>query len=343
MATTDPPPAAPAPREEGKNVADLVARVRDWFAARPLSKLAPRERMVARLDAFLDRDRAERLIRERFDDAFERTVARLRAEKRAPAEIVGRATADALIRGAGDLEPDDATIRSFFAERAVERLIASLVYDGIVEFLKKGFTPVGDRVGGLLGKLGGMDFAKRVAGIAGGAAGFLGDQLEGQVKAFLQVFAKVAVDRAVAFVTAPENRAAFREMRERAVRRALETPVAEGIARVPPERIALAKERLKTALQGLVRDDALRARIREALIRAYDRHGERTLEAVGIAIGIERKGAKQEPPPPDLVDLIHDLLAADAVGAWLKGRFGARGSAGAAPPEAASPPAPPAP
>ncbi len=301
-------------------VASLLRLARDWLGAKPVSQAIPRDAVLARIDAALTPERIERFAKERFPADWDRTVERLRQEKRSLAEIVGREAAEAAIRAVGEIDPDERTIRAFFGERAVEKLLASLIYDGIVEFLKKGLNPVGTRVGGIFGGLGGAagGFANRLAGLAGGAAGLLGEQLEKQVKAFLEVFAKVAVDRAVAYVTDPANRASFREMRERLVRRGLETPVRDHVARAPAERLEKMKARARDALLGLARDDAARRRVRERVERLFERHGAKTLRALG-----EELGAPAEPrePAPELVRLVAAFLEQEPVVAWFRTRY----------------------
>src|SRR5690349_9605532 len=74
---------------------------------------------------------------ERAGARFDEAVARARGSSRSLADVLGKDASDALVRAAGDAEPDEAMVRSLFAERAAEALLASLLYDGIIEFLRK--------------------------------------------------------------------------------------------------------------------------------------------------------------------------------------------------------------
>lgn len=280
-----------------------IERALRFFDATALGRLLPRECAAAAMRAAAGAadgpERAARRFVERWDDA----VAALRVSDRSLASLLGPEATDAIVRAVGELEPDERMVRALFAERGAEALLASLLYDGIVEFLKK-MNSLGDLVPGVsfAKKLGGGLFA----GLAGGFGDAFEKRMEAQVKSFLQGFVKIALERGVAFVTSPANRAVFREARERIARKALERSARDLLARVPEERARALRDRLAASLR--TRLAALAApggagsadAVLEPLYRRF---------AGETAAAIAEKYALLRPEPGEIAKLLAPALA----------------------------------
>ncbi len=250
-------------------VEEWVARALAALEREPLRALFPPDRVAAAIRAALSAPDAPERGAARFRERFDEVTSRLRASGESVASLAGPAATGVLVRAAGALEPDEAFVRALFGGPAAEALAAALLYDGIVEFVKR-VQSIGDA-------LPGMALARRLGGgVLAGLAGSLGAGIEAQVKAFLQGFVKVALERAVAFATAPANRPLFREARERIARFLLERPAREILAAVPEERLRAARdaaaEAIRQALEALGGPaegggsaEALAARVAEAL------------------------------------------------------------------------------
>jgi O-acetyl-ADP-ribose deacetylase (regulator of RNase III) len=279
----------------------IVAAWKSWSEAQTLAALLPEERAKEALRHAVDEERGLRGLEGRVRRAVDAAVRRLRGEARSARELIGAAAVERLIDAAGALEPDERAIRAFFEERAAHDLLGSVLYDGIVEFMKKanqatealpGITTakkLAGGVGGFLGSLGGG-----LAGaIAGGVREELERRLEEQVRQFLAGFGKVAVDRAVRFATSPQNRAAFRDMRKNLARRILTTPVRElasGITDAQAEDLA---RRLVEGTRAAAEDERATRRL-EGRIEAFAR--ERGGETLAAALA--RSGGEPLPTEP---------------------------------------------
>ncbi len=226
-----PGPAPEAPLTDAE-IDDLIARSQRFLEGEPLGRLFPRERVVRAARAAVavagTPDRAARRFADRFDEA----VAKLRLRTVSAAAVIGADAVVRIVRAAGELEPDEATIRALFAGPATEALLAAILYDGIVEFVK-GMNPLGDGL---------SSFARRLVGGGGGGGGFLGGIVEQQVRSFIKGFVKIALERGVRFATDPQNRAMFRAARERMARLALERPIGEIVRSIPEEKLRGARD-----------------------------------------------------------------------------------------------------
>jgi hypothetical protein len=240
--------------------------LRAWLRARRPAELVTREE-AARLLAELRGDEAFwTRARPRFDEAWARGEARLRAERRALKEVLAPEARARLLEAAEALDPDPEAVRTFLRSPAIERMLGSVLYTGIFEFIRKV-----DLLGNLINKMPVIGpIRKRVMAAF---AEEVETRLEGQIKAFLGGFSGLAVEKMIQFVLSDENREGFRTARRRLAEHLLERPVASLL----PDAATATRWR-DGAWQGLRR--ALVADEGQALDWLYEDHGEASLEAV---------------------------------------------------------------
>lgn len=266
-----------------------------WGEGQALSALAPPERLREALAWALDDAKGARDLDARIGRAVDAAVARVRGEGRSALDLLGKATVERLTDAAGEAEPDERAIRAFFEERAAHDLLGSVLYDGILEFVKKAnqvsellpgvstAKKLAGGVGGFLGSLGGG-----LAGaIAGGVKEELERRLEEQVRTFLAGFGKVAVDRAVRFATSPQNRLAFRDMRRNLARRLLTTPARDLASGLTPEKVADLKRRLTDGARAAIAEERAGGRLAKRIDDFAARSGGETLAALAQRLGGE--------------------------------------------------------
>lgn len=215
---------------DDREIERWIERAQRFFEREPLRRLFSPERAAAAARAAFPPGAEERAAA-RFAERFDEAVARLRASGESAASFLGSAATEDLVRAAGAIEPDDRFVRALFAGPAAEALVATILYEGIVEFVRK-MNALGEA-------LPGVSIAKRLgsgffSGLMGGA---VEKAIEQQARAFIRGFVKIALERGVAFVTSPANRPLFREAAERIARLVLERPARELLAGVPPERL----------------------------------------------------------------------------------------------------------
>lgn len=268
--------------------ARLIAAWKTWLEAQPIERLVPKEKALDALRRLSDERVAQDELRPRIERAFDALHERLRGLDRSAADLLGPRAAERLIDLAGDLEPDERAVKSFFEERAVGDLLGSVLYDGINEFMKKAnqlsdmlpgvqaAKKVAGGLGGLLGSIGG--------GLAGSIAGGMREEVEKrveqQVRAFLAGFGKIAVERAVRFATSPANQKLFREMRRNLAKKALERPLKELVSKLTPEKAADLKRKLADAAIHAAADERTSKRIEKEIERFAAKHGQETPAAL---------------------------------------------------------------
>lgn len=273
----------------------LVTTWKEWLEGQPLAHLLPKDPLVEALRRLSEEEVARGEVAPRIEKAFDAALERLRRETRSGAEVLGPAATERLVDAAGDLEPDERTVRAFFEERAVADLLGDVLYDGISEFMKKAnqlsdllpgvaaAKKLAGGVGGFLGALGG--------GIAGSIAGNvredLQQKLEGQVRAFLSGFGKIAVERAVRFAVSEGNRKLFREMRRNLARKALAAPLRDLVRGLDDARARALRGRLSDAAVRALAEERASRRLEGALERFLAANGSETTLALLRRFGLE--------------------------------------------------------
>lgn len=294
--------------ENDAEIQGSVERALRFWDGEPFERLLPRERAIEAIRAGAAApgaaERAAARFRERFDEALER----LRRSDVSAVTVLGREAVEAIVRATGEVEPSEAAIRSLFIDPAAEALLASLLYDGIIEFLRK-MNSLGDMVPGvaLAKKLGSGLLGGLAGALGGGAGGAFEKAAEAQVKSFLQGFIKVALERGVRFVTSPANRAVFADMRRRLARRALERPAREALASLGDERARGVRDGIASWLEARVRDLAKSEGPGSAAAVVgwiYERAGKETPAALADRFGIAR------PDPRTMAKLLTPAVAA---------------------------------
>lgn len=295
----------PTPESPEARAARAIERALRFLETLPIERGLPLPRVAAAVRATAAAPGAADRAARRFATFFDETLARLRTSGDSAASLLGREATEAIVRAVGELEPDEALVRAVFAERGAEALIASLLYDGIIEFMKK-MNSLGDLVPGVA-------LAKRLGGgLLGGLASSLGgpglgDALEKrvseQVKVFLQGFVKIALERGAAFVTAPANRQLFREARERIARRLLERPARDVLARLSDERARSIRDAVAKFLVERTAQLGAPGEVERLLGPIYRRFGAETAAALADRYALFRFA------PAEIADMLAPAFA----------------------------------
>lgn len=279
---------------------ELCQKTLDWLADEPLGALAPEEKVAEWHRALTDPTRREAIrggLERLLDDGRERLLA----ERRTASELMGERAAKAACELAEAWEPDEASIRRLVRGEAGERMMASVLFDGIMEFVRRAdiLGPIVDRIP----VLGGL--RRR---IMSGLKEEFERRAERQVRLFLETFAKAAVDRAVRFIVSDENRSLMRRARGELAARLLELPLRE--LAVGPARHEKIRRALTDALDGWLADptrlDDLHRRLRE-------RYKDETARGLRERYGLPDPTAHLAPP---LAALALRWLARPEAQAW---------------------------
>jgi hypothetical protein len=266
-----------------------------WLEQRRLEDLVTDEH----LQTWIDEDADAAVIEERFRTAFERiwdhAVKRARDDERTLREAVGEEGARAALDLAEALEPSEESVRAVFEQGATEELLGTVLYDGIMEFLKKAdlLGPVIDKIpviGGLRRRiLSGLreEFERRA---------------ERQVRAFLKTASKAAVQRAIDFVLSQRNREKFRGMRRRLTERLLDARIRDLV--LSDARLERVRKETWERLRDLASD---KERWRANVERARSQHGEKTLAGLRAEWALPDLGWRTAPVLRDLwVAFLHE-------------------------------------
>lgn len=193
--------------------------VQVWLSEKKLADLISKGEVLAVLEALRKDDAFWAEMQPKYEQAWARGEARLRAEKRPLKEMLSDEAVQKLLDGAEAMEPDPEAVRAFLRSPAVETALGQTIYDGIFEFMKKA-----DLFGALLNKLPVIGpIRKKLMAVV---AEEVEPRLEGQVKAFLGGFSGKAVEKLIQRVLAPEHREGFRAARRRLAEHFLGRPIA---------------------------------------------------------------------------------------------------------------------
>lgn len=215
-----------------------------WLRERRPGELVTREESSRLLDDLRKDEPFWTRARPRFDTAWERAERRLRDEKRPLKDLLSPEVQQRLLDGAEALDPDPEAMRTFLRSPAIEKMLGSVLYTGIFEFIKKV-----DLIGAVINRMPVIGpIRKKVMAMF---AEEVETRVEGQIKGFLGGFSGLAVERMIQFVLSPENREAFGKARRRLAEHLLQRPVSSLL----PEPATTA--RWRDAAWKALRDEAL--------------------------------------------------------------------------------------
>lgn len=155
----------------------------------------------------------------KYDEYLDNLESKLRQEDKSVAEILGKSTVDSIYRIIESLPKyDKGVVTTFMNEPAVEKILSSIIYEAIFEFLQKV-----DLIGGIVNTLPVIgpirvtivkEFKKQL------------DRLLGpQIKTFLASYNRIAINRIVDLVISEENAIAFSKVNGNIVRGVLDKSI----------------------------------------------------------------------------------------------------------------------
>eukprot|EP00525_Craspedostauros_australis_P014143 CAMPEP_0198116778 /NCGR_PEP_ID=MMETSP1442-20131203/14457_1 /TAXON_ID= /ORGANISM="Craspedostauros australis, Strain CCMP3328" /LENGTH=330 /DNA_ID=CAMNT_0043774681 /DNA_START=57 /DNA_END=1049 /DNA_ORIENTATION=+ len=203
-----------------------LRQVVDWAKSEPLDSLLPRDDAKSILAELLSSDSL-------IDDSealvainWEKIEARLKAEDRSIAQLLGDGSTDSVLKAVGSIEGYDSdAVRAFLSSDAISSLFSRILYDGIFEFFQR-IDVFGNIVNGLpiIGPI-----RKQ---IVTETKKQLDRSLGPLVQNFLSTYTKIAVVQAGEYVLSPSNRKSFASANVRLVSNILERPINSVL---PPE------------------------------------------------------------------------------------------------------------
>jgi hypothetical protein len=283
-------------------VRELIAGGLDWLEAEPLRRVLPPERLRAWIGEDSDPARVDER-RELFERLWAEGEARLRAETRPLHALLGPALTAEALRLAERLEPSERMVRAAFEQGASADLLSAVLYDGIMAFFQRA-----DLLGPLIDRIPVIGGIRRK--IMGGLKEEFERRLEGQVRAALTDIARVGVERAIAFVLAPENREKFRRMRRALAEKAL----ARSPAQLMPDAATVTEAR-DAVWQKLREEGSRTERLQRWADAGYERFGDRTAAELRRAPDYPTVRARAEEA---LTHLWHAFLQTDAAERWYR-------------------------
>lgn len=246
--------------EPAAEAAAFVEHYEAWLRERTPQELISVDEILEILGEVRGDDAYWEKVRPRFDEAWERTEKELRAEQRSVREILSPKTVERILDGLERADPDPEAIKHFLRSPAIEATLASILYAGIFEFMKKI-----DIVGRIVNKLPVIGPIRRK--VMGVFKDELEGKLEGQIKGFLGGFSGLAVDRLIQFVLSDENRAGFATARRRLGEHLLDRPLG---TLLPDAKVS---ERIRQQVWKGLREPAVQDE-RKLLERIDEHHGK---------------------------------------------------------------------
>jgi hypothetical protein len=242
-----------------------------WVRSQSLREVLPPSELAAAVKSLREDEALRASYRPTFDKAVERAEKALREETRTLGELLGAEASEKVLKALENVSGDADATRSFLRTPAVEKVVGSILYEGIFEFIK-GVDLLGNIINGLpiIGPIRQQ--------IMTGVKQELDRSLGNQVKGFLGGYSRLATEQLVTLVLSDENSKGFAAARRRLGEEILGRPVS---SLVPSE--ALVAE-LKESAWTLAADTPLPSGGDEEVIeRVYKLVGDESLEGLGIA------------------------------------------------------------
>jgi hypothetical protein len=289
---------------EPEGAVDFAETVFEFALDLPASRFVDRERLLAHVDAALNEQASERVIREHVLRFLDREEARARER----GDLLGHwltAEAKAEIRSlaARPVRIDKRFAEGIVRQEAVQHLLRSMVEETLDRFVAA--VRRGADSGGVIGSVG-----RGALGIASRAGrklvGDMGAQIEQHLSRAVKGFVESSLDallvRLIHLITSEDMAVRMGRMSLVAVDEALKTPLADVLAR--RNRIDL--DTLAEILPGVLRHNLERAEVRAGILEEVDAamevEGARTLrELLEEAGTLELWRADIQRLAPDLV------------------------------------------
>lgn len=253
------PTPAQAPAAD-PTAAKLSRCLEDWIRDQPLQDLLPREGLSTWLTEVRGDDAYWEGLHPRFEQAWKKAEDRLRADDRPARELLSPQAVERLLDALEALDPDPEAVRTFLRSPAIEATLGSVLYAGILEFIRKV-----DLIGNMVNRLPVIGGIRRK--VLSAFREEIDTRLESQIKGFLGGFSGKAVERMIQHVLSEQNRAGFRAARRSLGEYLLQRPVSSLVP--SPETAARHREAVWKGLRKpQIRDED------KHLDAAYEDHGQ---------------------------------------------------------------------
>lgn len=253
-----------------------------WIRQQTLREILPPLEVASAVKSLREDTALRESYRPVVNKAIERIETQLRGETRSLRELLGEDASEKVLSALESVKGDADATRSFLRTPAVEKVVGSILYEGIFEFIKQ-VDILGNIINGLpiIGPIRQQ--------IMNGVKTELDRTLGNQVKGFLGGYSRLATEQLVTLVLSDENAQGFAGARRRLGEELLARPLS---SLVPPQALV---DEMKESAWTLV-EQPLPIGDEETLNRIYDSFGDESLDGLGV------------PTPPQLSGLADSVL-----------------------------------